>query len=286
MQVLQVGCGALGALIAQATLAQGHALTVVRRSAASVPAGARLLQADVVSGEGVSVLADQQPALLLYCLAPAERSDHAYRQTYAQGLRTVLATVDCSRLRHVFFVSSTRVYGDNDGGWVNDETLARPADAAGAALLEAEQVLGSLACGHTALRVSGIYGPERRYLLRMAQTPALWPSQQSWTNRIHEQDIVGALMHFYRQVEAGVVLPAHCILSDGAPVLQHEVLQWIARYMDWPLPPSPVAVLQTGKRLQNQRLQASGYGVQFANYQAGYLPLLQAVKAGSMSVSA
>lgn len=284
MQVLQIGCGALGALIAQATLAQGHALTVVRRSTAPVPVGAQSLQADVVSGAGLSVLADQQPALLLVCLAPADKGEQAYQQTYAQGLRNVLAAVDQSRLRHVFFISSTRVYGDNDGRWLDDDVPAQPADAGGHALLEAERALERLACGYTALRIAGIYGPARRYLLRMAQTPALWPSQRLWTNRMHEQDVVGVLMHFYRQVAAGVALPSSCILSDGVPVLQHEVLEWMASYMGWPLPPSPAVLQDTGKRLHNRRLQATGYILQFADYRAGYQPVLQAIKTGSQSV--
>ena len=278
MQVLQIGCGALGSLIAQATLARGHALTIARRSDKPVPEGAQGLQVDVVKGTGLSVLETLKPDILLYCLAPASSGEQAYRETYYQGLQQVLGHVQYAGLKQVFFISSTRVYGAQAGEWVDDEMSAVPADAGGQALLDAERLLEGLPCGKTALRISGIYGPDRRYLVRMAQQPQSWPQQSHWTNRIHEQDVVGALMHFYDAVAQGQSLHPHYILSDNSPVLQHEVLQWIAAQMFWRQPETPLSQPVTGKRLRNQRLQASGYVLQFPDYRAGYTPILNTLK--------
>lgn len=278
MQVLQIGCGALGSLIAQATLARGHALTIARRSDKPVPEGAQWLQVDVVNGAGVSALVALKPDILLYCLAPASGGEQAYRETYYQGLQQVLAHMASASLKHVFFISSTRVYGEHAGEWVDDTSVAMPADAGGQILLDAEHLLADLPCGNTALRVSGIYGPDRRYLLRMAQQPQSWPQQSHWTNRIHELDVVGALMHFYDAVAQEQSLHPHYILSDNSPVMQHEVLQWIAAQMGWPQPATPSAPDATGKRLRNQRLHGSGYVLQFPDYRAGYTPILNALK--------
>ncbi|MDP8568737.1 NAD-dependent epimerase/dehydratase family protein [Methylophilus aquaticus] len=278
MQVLQIGCGALGSLIAQATLTRGHALTIARRSDKPVPKGAQSLRVDVVSGNGLSALGTLQPDLLLYCLAPVSSGAQAYRETYYQGLQQVLAHVQSAGLKQVFFISSTRVYGAQAGEWVDDDTSVVPADAGGQALLDAERLLDALPCGNTALRISGIYGPDRRYLVRMAQQPQSWPQQSHWTNRMHEQDVVGALMHFYDAVAEGQSLHSHYILSDNSPVLQHEVLQWIATQMGWPQPETPLSQPVTGKRLRNLRLQASGYVLQFPDYLAGYTPILNALK--------
>lgn len=278
MQVLQIGCGALGSLIAQATLARGHALTIARRSDKPVPEGAHLLQVDVINGEGLSELGTLKPDILLYCLAPASSDEQAYHETYYQGLQQVLAHMASASLKHVFFISSTRVYGEHAGEWLDDTSVAMPADAGGQVLLDAEHLLADLPCGNTALRVSGIYGPDRRYLLRMAQQPQSWPQQAHWTNRIHEQDVVGALMHLYDAVARGQALYPHYILSDNTPVLQHEVLQWLAAQMDWPQPVTPPSKPVTGKRLRNQRLQASGYRLQFPDYRAGYASILNSLK--------
>lgn len=277
MRILQIGCGALGQMLAQATLDLGHVLTIARRSGEKFSERAQVLQMDIVSGEGVSALHSLEVDVVIYCVAPLSSDVAEYRRTYVEGLRNILSALTLSHVQHVFFVSSTRVYGQNQGEWVGDDTPAIPADTGGQILLEAEQLCHDLPCGTTALRLSGIYGPGRRYLFRMAQQPASWPQQATWTNRIHEQDVVGAVMHLYTRLSQGIALPSSMIISDGQPALQHEVLQWIAEKMQWPLPTTPPLMPQSGKRLLSQHLQACGYRLNFEGYKTGYASVLQAI---------
>ncbi|MFQ6403353.1 hypothetical protein ACIDE9_01190 [Methylophilus sp. 'Pure River'] len=276
MRVLQIGCGGLGTLIAQAALAQGHDLTIVRRSRKPVTPGAQALTLDVVRGVGVSALAAVPADILLYCLAPVE--GQSYQQTYVEGLRHVLANVSMDSLKHVFFISSTGIYGEHHGEWIDDDTPAIPADAEGQVMLDAERLLDGLICGHTALRVSGIYGPQRLYLLRLLQNQERWPRQTHWTNRMHEQDVAAAVVHLYQQVADGKALPGHCILTDGIPATQHEVLQWLAAQQQLPAPATPPLQPQSGKRIRNRFLQHTGFKPQFADYQAGYASILSSLK--------
>ncbi len=276
MRILQVGCGGLGSLIAEATLAQGHELTIVRRSHKAVPPGAQVRYLDVVAGEGLSTLHTIKADILLYCLAPVE--GQSYQQTYVQGLRHVLAHVSLSQLKHVFFISSTGVYGEQQGEWIDDDTPAIPVDAEGQVILEAERLLDELDCGHTALRVSGIYGPKRLYLLRLLQNPARWPTKTHWTNRIHELDVAATVVHLYEYLADGKSLPGHCILTDGVPAAQHEVLQWLAAQQNLPAPETPPLQPQSGKRIRNGFLQQIGFKLQFADYRAGYASILSSLK--------
>lgn len=276
MRVLQIGCGGLGRLIAKATLAQSHALTIVRRSHQPVPEGAQVLYANVMTGEGLSALANVQADILLYCLAPVD--GQSYQETYVDGLRHVLASVQQDTLKHVFFVSSTGIYGEHQGEWIDEETVAKPVDDSGHIMLAAEQLLEGLTCGHTALRVSGIYGVTRLYLLRLLQNRERWPTQTHWTNRMHELDVAAAVVYLYQQVAKGQALPAHCILSDGVPAAQHEVLQWIATQKQVPGPEAPPLLPQSGKRIRNRFLQQSGFKLQFADYRAGYASILSNLK--------
>jgi nucleoside-diphosphate-sugar epimerase len=276
MRVLQIGCGGLGALIARATLAERHDLTIVRRSSLPVPAGAQAIYLDVVAEKNLPALTTLQPEILLYCLAPVE--GQSYQQTYVDGLRHVLANVAIASLKHVFFISSTGIYGENQGEWINDDTPAVPTDEGGRVMLAAEQLLAQLPCGHTALRVSGIYGPQRLYLLRLLQNSERWPTQVHWTNRMHEQDVAAAVVHLYQQVMDGVALPTHCIVSDGVPAMQHEVLQWLAAQQQVPAPPTPPLQPQSGKRIRNQYLQQTGFKLQFTDYRAGYAAILSSLK--------
>jgi nucleoside-diphosphate-sugar epimerase len=272
MKVLQINYSGLGTLIAQQTLNHNHELTIVRRSRHAVPEGAQVLHLDVVNDEALTALAELQPEILLYCLAPVE--GQSYQQTYVQGLKNVLAQVSKTALRHVFFISSTGIYGEHEGEFIDDSTAVAPADADGQVMLEAERLLYDLPCGHSALRVSGIYGPQRLYLLRAVQDKVRWPKQAHWTNRIHELDVARAVVHMYELLASGLVLPAHCIVTDGVPALQHEVLQWMAGQLQVPLPDTPPMQPQSGKRITNQFLPQSGFKLQFADYQAGYAAIL------------
>lgn len=276
MRILQVGCGSLGSLIAEATLAQDHELTIVRRSHKAVPPGAQVLYLDVVAGESLSTLHTIKADILLYCLASVE--GQSYQQTYVEGLRHVLAHVSLSQLKHVFFISSTGVYGEQQGEWIDDDTPAIPVDAEGQVILEAERLLDELDCGHTALRVSGIYGPKRLYLLRLLQNPARWPTKTHWTNRIHELDVAAAVVHLYQHLADGKSLLGHCILTDGVPAAQHEVLQWLAAQQNLPAPETPPLQPQSGKRIRNGFLQQIGFKLQFADYRAGYASILSSLK--------
>lgn len=272
MRVLQIGCGGLGRLIAEATLAQGHDLTIVRRSPQAVPAGASALYLDVVNEPSLPALSSLETEIVLYCLAPL--AGQSYAQTYQQGLRHVLANLNMQALRHVFFMSSTSVYGEQHGEWVDDETLATPLEDNGKTLLAAEQLLDALPCGHTALRASGLYGPQRLYLLRLLQQPERWPQHTHWTNRIHEQDVAAAVVFCYDALSRGARLPAHCILTDGMPAPQHEVLQWLAAQLESPGPHTPSALPHSGKRIRNTFLKQAGFEGQFADYRAGYAAIL------------
>lgn len=274
--ILQIGCGGLGQLIVQACLQDGHTLTVVRKSAQLAPLPARTLQMDVLDTVQSQALSNHAPEILIYCLSATESSDESYRLHYVQGLQNVLANLNQTQLKHVFFISSTRVYGEQNGEIVDEDTPAKPTDCGGALLLQAEQLLASLNCGHTALRLSGIYGPKRLYLLRMAQNPEKWPTQHLWTNRIHEADASAFVAHLIRLKMQGQALHAHYIVTDNQPVMQHEVLQSIAQQQAWPLPPTPNLNQQAGKRLLNRGLISSGYQLKYPTYRDGYAQVLGA----------
>lgn len=243
MHILQIGCGDLGRLLVQGYLQAGHAVTVLRKSHLPVPDGANVLYGDVVTGEGLESLAHvitEVPAdVLVYCVAATASDDANYTQHYYQGLKHVLAAVKNNPIKHVFFISSTRVYGQNAGEQITDADKPLPADRGGEILLEAEALLNNLSCGHTALRLSGIYGPKRQYLLRMAQDISKWPQTIQWTNRIHEEDAEGFVLHLLTQLEAGKALATHYIVTDSMPVSQYEVLTWIAHQLGWSVAKPP-----------------------------------------------
>lgn len=271
--VLIVGCGDLGTSVAKLLVASGVKAMGVRRSAQAID-GVSIIQADVTDPATLAPLRDVLPEVLIYCVAANAQTDDAYSAAYVDGLRHVLATqAGNSHLKHVFFVSSTRVYGQATDDVLNESSTAVPADFGGERLLEAEDLLRFSPCNATALRLSGIYGPGRLRMINLAQSPERWPKQNNWTNRIHRDDAARFIVYLVQQVFSASPLSSCYIVTDSKPVSQYEVLCWIANKLHMHAP-QHIPNIEAGKRLSNQAMLATGFELQYPDYQTGYQTLL------------
>ena len=277
-KVLIVGYGDLGQEVARQLAQDGIKVIGVRRSTHSNPDSVTgqdvtVISADVTQPLSIAILATIEPEIIVYCVAATGQSDAEYKAAYVDGLRNVLATQQHNlQLKHVLFVSSTRVYGQDTVQLIDESIPAVPADFGGERLLEAEHLLQTLACGATVLRLSGIYGPGRLRMLNLARSPENWPKQNIWSNRIHRDDAAAFIVFLIRQVLAGGDVHDCYIVTDSKPVPQYEVLEWLAAQLQTEKPkPLPAS---GGKRLNNKALLASGFELQYPDYQAGYKTLL------------
>ena len=275
-KVLMIGCGDLGATIAKRLFNAGHMLIGVRRGSQTLPHGMRTIQADVTLPNTLSPLESLNPNIIIYCVSAGGSTDAQYHAAYVQGLKNVLTTqANNKALQHVFFVSSTRVYGQITDELLDENTPANPADFSGERLLQAENVLNALSCNSTKLRLSGIYGAGRLYLVNMAKDLNKWPHNNHYSNRIHRDD-AAAFIAFLVDKVANNQMVANCyIVTDDLPTRQYDVLTWLANQlkMDTSNIKAPSAL--GGKHLSNKRLRDTGFALQYPNYQAGYSEILQ-----------
>lgn len=267
-----VGYGDLGQAVGERLLDAGMAVNGLSRSGRSHNS-AVMLTGDVTRPESLAVLRECDPEILLYCVAASEQSDDNYRAHYVEGLRNVLQALGhAQRLRHVFFVSSTRVYGQKTEALLSETDPALPADFGGERLLEAEHLLKNMTCGHTVLRLSGIYGPGRLRMINLASQPERWPANQ-WSNRIHRDDAARFIAWLVHRALAGQSVDDCYLVTDSCPVPQHEVLNWLADQMG--LPVQPAQPVSGGKRLSNARMLQTGFALRYPDYRSGYAALLQ-----------
>ncbi|MDZ4210535.1 MAG: SDR family oxidoreductase [Methylotenera sp.] len=273
VKVLIVGCGDLGGAVANQLSNLGFDTVGVRRSNSSID-GVTIIQADVTQPASLIDLKHIQPEILIYCVAANGQTDEQYKAHYVDGLRHVLAMQSENlKLKHVFFVSSTRVYGQQTDAVLDESTPAMPADFGGVRLLEAESMLNSLHCNSTILRLSGIYGAGRLRMINLAKFPENWPAQNSWTNRIHRDDAAAFMVFLVLQASADAAIQSCYIVTDSKPSSQFEVLSWIANQMQIKVEiKSPV--LGGGKRLSNQTMLNTGFRLQYPDFKAGYHALL------------
>lgn len=277
-QVLIVGCGDLGTELARRLKQHGLTPIGVRRSKAK-DAGFPCLQADVTNPSSLAALQNINSEFLVYCVAASAQTDENYLQHYVDGLRYVLEALHgASNLKHVFFVSSTRVYGQISEAVLDEAVPASPSDFGGQRLLEAETLLANAhqAWTYTSLRLTGIYGPGRTRMLNLAASPSQWPQQNNWTNRIHRDDAAAFIQHLIQMKLRQQPLQDCYVVTDSCPAPQHEVLHWIAKHMGKHVAAQmpPVA---GGKRMSNQRMLATGFELRYPDYKTGYADLLQSV---------
>ncbi len=219
------------------------------------------------------------PEILLYCVAANAQSDESYKAHYVDGLRNVLAVLaPLKSLKHIFFVSSTRVYGQQTDALLDEDVPAQATDFGGRRLLEAESLLACLQIPSTVLRLSGIYVPGRTRMLKLASRPADWPAANSWTNRIHRDDAAAFIVFLLNRVSAGKPVDEAYIVTDDMPAPQHDVLRWIQERLGEDTFTEAKCLVSGGKRLSNQRLRNTGFQLTYPDYRAGYESLVESQK--------
>lgn len=272
-RILLAGCGDLGERVAQRLRAHGDEVWALRRQPpARGMHGIHWLRGDLTDPASLREL----PAgitRLVFLPAPATRDKAAYRAIFVDGLRHLLDALDRRKLARVLFVSSSAVYGEHDGDWVDEATPTDPPGFNGAVLLEAEQWLAEQSLPSTVLRLAGLYGPGRLQLIERLRAGQLRVPRETphWANRIHVDDAAAAIAHLLQ-----LKSPQPLYLGvDDTPMPLDELYDFLAALIDAPLPAEGAAPAGVGsKRLRNARLRASGWAPQWPDAREGYAALL------------
>jgi nucleoside-diphosphate-sugar epimerase len=278
-KILIVGCGDLGSTIAM-RLQKNHQVIGLRRSQ-KMTAGMQTIQADATQHTTLTPLENLNPNIVIYCVSADAQTDASYQAQYVTGLKNILTTqASNNALKHVFFVSSTRLYGQKTQDLLDETTPAFPSDFGGERLLEAESLLKDMQINSkqwksTSMRLSGIYGNGRLYLANMAKDPARWPTENNWSNRIHRDDAAGFIAFLVEKVLDQQIVEDTYIVTDDMPTQQYEVLQWLAVQQGIDTSSIETPPISGGKRLNNKRLRDTGFQLQYPDYQVGYSQILK-----------
>jgi len=273
---LIVGCGDLGTQITRLLCEQNIQITALSRTEKIVK-GVKMLVGDVTKPASLTTLNTLNPNIIIYCVAANGQTDEQYQAHYVDGLKNILNTqLQNNHLKGVMFVSSTRVYGQITDALLDENTLALPNDFGGERLLEAEKMLEALRCKTVVLRLSGIYGPGRLRMIHLAQSPERWPSQNSWSNRIHRDDAARFISYILQKIVADEEVNPCYIVTDSKPSSQYEVLNWLAEKQNLSTTQS-IFPIAGGKRLSNKAMLGTGFKLAYPDYKAGYGTLLDQI---------
>ena len=282
-RILIAGCGDIGATLGQQLHAAGHEVWGLKRRPADLPPGIQPLAADLTDPATLNTL---PPALdgVVYSAAAAGFSESHYQAAYVAGVQNLLDALRQAgqQPRRLLFTSSTSVYAQHQGEWVDEDSPAEADSFSGRCIRTGEQLLWDSPWPAVAVRFGGIYGPGRTRLIESvrAGTATRPAGPPLYTNRIHRDDCARVLEHLLFLPE-----PAPLYLAvDDDPAPLDEVLSWLAAQLGVPEPPlatdlplkpgagagDPALRMRASKRCRNARLHASGFQFCYPSYRDGY----------------
>ena len=279
-KLLLLGCGDIATRLANQLDDTSYDITGLRRKPGQ-PGQFPVLAGDASNLHDIGALMQVGFDAVVVTMTPLQRSEAGYREGYYQPVNTLLQGIAESGAQPlVLFVSSTSVYGQNQGEWVDEQSLTEPAGFAGRVLLETEQLLRESEAAHCILRFSGIYGPGRSSQLKAVFDNRPLTKPCGWTNRIHSDDCAGVIAHLLERYRKGALLEPVYLASDNQPVMQWQLRKYLTEQLGVAPSSLPESNLYdhsavSGKCCSNQLLVDSGYQWRFADYQRGYADVIQ-----------
>ena len=276
--VLIAGCGDVGGRLATQLLAAGWEVHGLRRDVLRLPAGVIGVAGDLFNKECPATWPIGAVDYLVYCAAATDHDEAGYRAAYVQGLEHVLEWLnDYGQVpNRLLFVSSSSVYGQQEGEWVDESSPAVAAGYSGRVMLEAEQLALKSGIPASVVRLTGIYGPGREWLLtqvrrgyRVTIDPPLY------ANRIHAADAAGLMACLLEADRRGVALDDVYIGVDDEPAALADVVGWLREYLGVTEWADNDSVRRTGsKRCSNARAKALGWTPKYPSFREGYAAIL------------
>ncbi|MFC7204367.1 SDR family oxidoreductase [Haloferax namakaokahaiae] len=297
MRVAVLGCGYVGLELARQLVAEGHDVWGIRRSDHGLEAvaetGAHPVRADVTEPASLESVPDVDH--VVFAASSGGRGADAARTVFVDGLRSAIdhfAARDDAPDRLVY-TSSTGVYGDHDGAFVDESTPLDPTTDKTRVLAEAERVAREYAAERgiegTVARFAGLYGPDRYRLSRYIEGPVT----AGYLNMVHRDDAAGAVRFF---LETDRARDEVVLVVDDEPVSKHDFADYLAdacgvrspekrskqeRLEEGDLSEAAKRRILTSKRCSNDRLRELGYDFYYPTYREGYRDAINAYRASS-----
>lgn len=274
LTALIVGAGDTGTRIVEGGLDRNWHVTGLVRSAGGVgrvrAAGAEPLAVDLDAALPALPPAD----LIFYCAPPPRQGTDDPR------LARVLAAFCPTSVQRLVYISTSGVYGDCGGTWVDETQPLNPSSDRARRRVAAEQRIAAWGGAYTILRTPGIYGPGRLPIERVREgQPILADTCAPWSNRIHVADLAAIALAAATSDRGPAIYNA----SDGTPTRMSVYYRALAERIGCAPPPTVdwniaeqsfsaarLSFLRESRRLSNQRLREQlGITLRYPDLEAG-----------------
>jgi len=302
------GCGYVGGEMARQALARGLRVTALTRNHAHADklrdAGVEIVMADLASETWHSEIAGGAE-FVLNTVSSGGGGVEGYRRSYVDGMRSILKWAQRrGTVGTLVYTSSTSVYPQDQGVFVDESASTEASDERAQLLLEAERILRQpdrCQAGTTAvpveksgrtdgadafpyrryfiLRLAGIYGPQRHHLLEQVRRGEVSGSGKHRLNLIHRDDVCAAIFAVLNAPPA--VANEIFNVADDFPTAKQTIVAWLAAQIGVPVPAFTGAPAAGRRASTPDRVIVSGklkstlgWHPRFRSFREGYADIL------------
>jgi nucleoside-diphosphate-sugar epimerase len=277
--VLIAGCGFVGLPLARKLQQAGwqtHAITRSESSAAGLRSESfHVYGFDIRDADALQQLPRRNFDVVIHCASSSRGDVENYKAVFFQGTKNLTSSLE---YENFIFCSSTSVYAQTDGSWVDESATAEPDRPTGRVLRDTEELV--LAANGTVARLSGLYGPGRCVPLQklLDGQAAIEGDGTRAMNALHQVDAASALLFLAAVKPAGVIN-----VTDNLPVTVIDWYLYVCGRLNKPLPPMGPRNLNTkrgwtSKRVSNERLRNLGWAPIYPTFKEGLEEILEAAK--------
>ena len=208
---------------------------------------------------------------VIHCASSGGGGAESYRRVYFEGARNLLTVLQSPTF---LYTSSTSVYAQAAGEWVDEESAANPAHETGLILRQTEELVRQ--SGGLVARLAGIYGPNRSALLRkfLSGEARITGDGERYLNQAHRDDIAAALFFLVSLPNEQRSAASIFNVVDDQPLTERACYEWLAARLSRPVP-AISSTARTGKRglsnkrVRNAKLRGLGWAPQFPTFAIG-----------------
>lgn len=292
------GCGYVGKALARMALENGLRVTALTRNAEAADdlrtlGVGQVIEAELDSSDWHREI-DPNQHWVINTVSSAGGGMAGYQKSYLEGQRSIVQWASQGSVDVFMYTSSSSVYPQSDGAWVDESSSTVGGSDCGNILLAAEQAVQECQAFKKAyiLRLSGIYGPERHHFLSQlsAGERVFSGMGNQYLNMIHLDDICAAIWFLYHHrtlSESGIYN-----VTDDSKATKEMVVNWLAKRLEFEQMPifdaripgrragsqaKPVSGRTANRRIANTKLKALGWSLRYPTFREGYEAILNAL---------
>ena len=270
MHLLILGCGDIGTRVGLSVLQKGWQVSAVRRQPQLLPEDFERIRLDLTEAGRLSELGRVNPDYVLVTPTPLSNDPAGYQSGFARVAQALAGQSWIARCRRGIWISSTRVYREAGGGWVDEHSALNLDEPQAAAMVDAE---ASVRRGATAtiIRPAGVYGNPEGILMRRVRAGKGGGTAAPYGNRIHRDDLSRLIVHCLFRDLNGDSVPPTLIGADHDTTPTHEIEDWLAGQLGLTLNrPTEGGPVRANRRCANKLLAEIGFTLDYPTWREGY----------------